>query len=467
MKRSSRGSALLVVSRGAMELAWRYAWAFFLIFLSMRFIFPLFAAACILCVSAVLNHASRKFGWQMYRVVLLNILGFMVCALLFLHHFRYPTYPFWSMAWVGRLVGDPSGIVEWFLLLLTIYCLVLIWQGGQYLTKNPGDYLTVCMQFDKGLGLLFSLLIVNVLFLTRADFGLPVNALIFIVPAYLIFGLASMGLSRHQHDVQKSFLSGYRGLGIIFSIAVLAILFGSGLIFLFHPYLFPAADALLATIDQTATPMVPYLIRFLRYILTPEHRMNIQGIPDDTDTAQIELAQPPDAGWLVATANILVWVFITLVILMLAGLIFYMLKRLFIWLLSRDAIDGPPLTLHTWARGLLKRLLAIPVTLWRFLASFFKRVDSAAMVYVRLLRWGRHSGVLKRLNETPDEYASRLMGLFPKFSPDIRLIVSAFNREIYGLIQTTPDMLTDIQKAQRRMKSIRHWPGRAKVWLLS
>ena len=60
MKGSRRASAILTISRGAMELSWRYAWAFFLIFLSMGVAFPLFAAACILAVSAVLNRASQK-----------------------------------------------------------------------------------------------------------------------------------------------------------------------------------------------------------------------------------------------------------------------------------------------------------------------------------------------------------------------------------------------------------------------
>jgi len=458
---------LLVLSRGAMELAWRYAWAFFLIFLSLGVVFPLFAAACILCVSALLNRAPQKWGWQNYWMVLLNILGFLVCALLFLHHYRYPAYPFWGMAWVERLVRDPSGIVEWFLLLLTLYCLILVWQGGRYLKKTTRNHLAVCLQYDKGLGLLFSLLIVNGVLTYKAGMGLPAHTMGFLIPFYLIFGLASVGLSRHQHEVEKSFLAGYRGLGIILGIAAIAILLCCGLVFLFHPYLFPAADALMATIDRTAAPMVPYLIRFLRYILTPNHMLHVEGTPENTDTTQIDLAQPPEAGSLVVTANILVWVFIALVILMLAGLVFYMLKRLLAWLLSKDSQDGPPLTFYAWIRGLLKSLMAIPASLWHFLVPFFKQVDSAAVVYVRLLRWGRHSGVLKRPNETPDEYASRLMRLFPDISQDIRLIVNAFNREIYGLVQSTPDLLTDIQNAQRRMKSIRLWPQRVKVWLLS
>jgi hypothetical protein len=195
--------------------------------------------------------------------------------------------------------------------------------------------------------------------------------------------------------------------------------------------------------------------------------MNIEGLPDNTDTGQVEIAPPPDAGWLVAAANILVWAFFALAILMLIPVVFYILKRLLAWLLSKDSQDAPSFTFQAWVRNFMKSLLALPAALWRFCASAFKQVDSAAMVYVRLLKWGQHSGVLKRHNETPDEYAGRLMRLFPRLSRDIRLIVDSFNQEVYGLVQTTPDMLADIQKAQHRMKNIRYWPLRAKVWLVS
>ena len=464
----SRGSVLLVVSRGAMELSWRYAWAFFLTFLSTGLRFPLFLAACMLAVSAALNQTTAKRGWQMYWVVLLNSTGFMVCALLCLHYFRYPAWSFWSLEWVSRLVMDPSGIVEWFILLLTVFCLILIWQGGWYLKKKPGDYLSVCMQFDKGLGLLFALLIINAVSQTKAGLVLPVNAMGFLIPAYLIFGLTAVGLSRHQHDVHKSFLFGYRGLGIIFSIAGLAILFGSGMVFLFHPYLFPVADTLLATLDQAATPMVPYLIRLILYLLGPKHNINLTtGIEDDTQAGQVELLPPPADGLQAVLASILVWVTMGVIILMVAGLIFYLLKRWLAWLLSKDSLDGPPLTFKAWMLNLLKAIAAMPADLWRFFASLFKRVDSAAMVYVRLVRWGRRCGLSKMHNETPDEYGSRLMHHFPKLDQEIRLIVDAFDWEIYGLIKTGPEKLADILHAQRRIRSIRHWPRRAKVWLVS
>ena len=70
-------------------------------------------------------------------------------------------------------------------------------------------------------------------------------------------------------------------------------------------------------------------------------------------------------------------------------------------------------------------------------------------------------------NETPDEYGSRLMRHFPRLDQEIRLIVDTFDRETYGLVNTGPDRLAEMMRAQRRMKNIRHWPRRMKVWLVS
>ena len=119
-----------VATRGAMELSWRYAWAFFLTFTATGFHFPLFTAACILAFSTVLNRVVLTKRLVVYQDLLLNIAGFTAAALAFLHHFHYSAYPFWKPAWISRLIMDPSSIVEWFSLLLTVFCLMLIWQGG-------------------------------------------------------------------------------------------------------------------------------------------------------------------------------------------------------------------------------------------------------------------------------------------------------------------------------------------------
>ena len=99
--------SLSLLSRGIVELSWRYAWALLLTFLSTGLYFPLYGATCILAFSAILNLASIKKGWRMSQVILLNGAGFMVCALLSCTIFNIQPIPF----------GTLSGCIAWFRIL--------------------------------------------------------------------------------------------------------------------------------------------------------------------------------------------------------------------------------------------------------------------------------------------------------------------------------------------------------------
>ena len=101
---------------------------------------------------------------------------------------------------------------------------------------------------------------------------------------------------------------------------------------------------------------------------------------------------------------------------------------------------------------------------WHGLASLLKRIDSAAAIYAGLLRWGRRSGLPPVASETPLEYGVRLMQRFPHLQTEIEMIIEAFNREIYGQIQSNQKVLTRIQTARRRMRNPRHWPSRMRGW---
>ncbi len=93
-----------------------------------------------------------------------------------------------------------------------------------------------------------------------------------------------------------------------------------------------------------------------------------------------------------------------------------------------------------------------------------KSVDCAAIVYTGMLRWGRRSGMILIHSETPAEYGNRLMNCFPGLRAEIELIVDAFNREVYGQTTTERETLSHLRSALRRMKRLRYWPSRIKVW---
>ena len=118
--------------------------------------------------------------------------------------------------------------------------------------------------------------------------------------------------------------------------------------------------------------------------------------------------------------------------------------------------------------GLISKLIdllgAIFQLAWNGLLFLLRRIDSAAAMYAGLLRWGRRSGVPAAASETPLEYGGRLAQRFPQLQTEIEIIIEAFNREIYGQIQSNQKILTRIKNAQRRMRNPRHWPSRMKGW---
>ena len=92
-----------------------------------------------------------------------------------------------------------------------------------------------------------------------------------------------------------------------------------------------------------------------------------------------------------------------------------------------------------------------------------KGVDTAARIYVGLLRWGRRSGLRLSPGETPAEYGNRLARHFPYLRQEIEQIVEGFNREIYGQMILDPIILSSLLSALGRLRSPRHWPIRIRA----
>jgi len=237
---------ILTIARGGMEISWRYAWALFLTQLAIRRPFPFPAAVCAFLMAAVLTQLPAGRNWRVYQKWLLQIAGFIPIALLVVHPIQYQALPFFSLGWIRRLLLDPISISQWFILILTLFCLWLIWRGGQILVKSSRLYFPVCMHFDKGLGLFFLLLISIAFVESRVEFSLQGRDIIYLAIAYFVFSLTAISIARNQSNVQKSFLSGYQGIGVILSISTLAILLGTGTILLVYPYLYSVADSLLS-----------------------------------------------------------------------------------------------------------------------------------------------------------------------------------------------------------------------------
>ena len=463
---------ILTIARCGMEISWRYAWALYLTQLAIRRQFPFPAAVCAFLTAAVLTQLPAGRNWRVYQRWLLQIAGFIPFALWVVYSIQYQTLPFFSLGWLGQLLLDAKSITQWFILILTLFCLWLIWRGGQILVKSSRHYFAICMDFDKGLGLFFLLLITKAFLESRIGFYLQGRDIIFLAIAYFVFSLTSISIARNQSHVQKSFLSGHQGIGVILSISALATLLGTGTILLIYPYLYNVADSLFAVTKGVAQPMESVLVKILLFLFRPrdEYLQPDQPRPDaekltdmdkltDIDTQAMEgsgsLVQLI-VGW--GIFGIIGMVFLVV----LAYLLIYILR-----LLLKKGRDDKALPLSFgWISDLLRKLVTLPLLVWRGLASWLKGIDRAAIVYVGMLRWGRRSGMILIPSETPAEYGSRLVNYFPGLRAEIELIVDVFNREVYGQTTTDRETLSRLRSALRHMKRLRYWPSRVKVWFL-
>lgn len=466
---TAKNDTILTIARGGMEISWRYAWALFLTQLAIRRSFPFPAAVCAFLMAAVLTQLPAGRNWRVYQKLLLQIAGFIPIALMVVHPIQYQSLPFFSLGWIRRLLLDPISISQWFILILAFFCLWLIWRGGQILVKSSRLYVPVCMQFDKGLGLFFLLLITKAFVASKIGVSLQGRDFLFLSIGYFVFSLAAISIARNQSGVQKSFLSGHQGMGIILSISTLVTLLGTGTFLLVYPYIYNVADSLFMATKVVAQPIGSVLIKVLLFLLKPRARQSDElntgvsklidnkPILTDMDTQAVE-------GWRALFQQIVGWGLFGIIGLVFLGVLVYFLIYILRLLLKRSR-DDTVLPLSTgWISDLLFKLVALPLLVWRGWVSLLKGVDCAAIVYAGMLRWGRWSGMILINSETPAEYGNRLMNGFPGLRAEIELIVDAFNREVYGQTTTDRETLFRLRSALRRMKRLRYLPSRVKVW---
>ena len=460
---TSGKKALLVIARAGMEISWRYAWVGFLMLLICHQIFPLAETAGAFVMAILLNRLFANHHWRLYQSLLLEGAGIVLFSLLILYRLWYGAFSLLNVTWLSVLFHDPMARPHRYTLLLVFFCLLLIWRGGRALVKSPMDYHHVCIQFDKGIGLFILLLLVKFLIQNKAGIRVDGLAIGFLVGAFFIFSLLSIFLVRKQPGVEKSFMTGYHGIGITLSLTSLMVLFGSGTIFFFYPILTQAADSLQFLLKHAAGPMVPVLVAILLFFFAPGKMRNeigeITGSLSDMSGIPATTAGKWEAFFLKGISLGLVVV----IGMVAAGLLGLLIRYLLRMLLKKNAQQNSSQMSLSWIRDVARWFVFMPVRVWRVLISLLGSAGSAASVYTGMLVWGRRSGVRLLSGETPAEYGHRLVRHFPDLGDEIAWIIDAFNREIYGQMTTDDNILLRLRLAQQRMKRLRYWPSRIKT----
>ena len=450
---------LLILSCGGMAFTWRYAWALFLCLVILTRPFPLPEAAAVFAMAAAITTARGPKNRRVYQAAAFHIIGFTLAWLLTTYRLFYSGLSIFSLSWIQNWLGQMQELRHCLMHLTIFGCLLLFWSGARALVKSPLSYYPVCLQFDKGLGALFALLLVNFTMEVKGGIILKDPVTPYLLVAFIVFSLIAISLSRDQSGAQKAFRPGYHHIGIVLSFVSIIFFCGAALAFLFLPYLTLLADSVQVVLKETTAPLGVALTNIIRFLFSIGRYRREIGNPSSSGSdaehfPRIDKGPPP------GLSEILLWAIAVIVLVASLYLIFLMVRRL----LKRNRIDTSDRASMSFLNLLISMICNILQASWNGLVFLLKRIDSAAAAYAGLLRWGRRSGFTAAASETPVEYGTRLGQRFPLLQTEIELIIEAFNCELYGQRPADRTVLTGIHSARRRMRNPRHWPSRARAW---
>ena len=454
---------LLFLSTGLMALIWRYAWAGFITAALFHRPFPLPEDVGTFGLAALITFISTGRGWRVIALLGIQVFGFLAAALRMVYVFQDGTFPFFNPGWLMALAVGTRGPLEWFSLFLILFWALIFWFGGVSLTRKPLEYFNVCARFDLGLTFFFLLFLTE--FLVFFKGGVRIEAplsgpLLF---PFFLFSLLAIALARNRGHAWKEFLEGYRGVGVILSFIAVVLLFGSGIVALFLPYLTLAAEAGYGFLKTAAEPAVPVLMTILRFLFA--HNRMRPG-PSSPSAGEDMAASGPsaDMGWWAGPFGEAV----RFLLLAAGGLFLLFVMVLLLWFILRWLFSRTSMDPKRQVRHPERNLLSLLIMAWRAFLSFCRAIahrrNGAAQHYGALLRWGRRSGMPGISSETPAEYGTRLAHRFPALKREMDVIVDAFNREVYGILLLDKGQLAPARAAWRRLRSPAHWAARVKVW---
>ena len=349
---------------------------------------------------------------------------------------------------------------QWFIHLLLLACLLLFWIGARAMVKREPTYYSVCLQFDRGLGALFLLLLIKFMVQLKGGILLQDPVTHYLLFAFFTFSLIAISLARDQSYSRKTFRPGYHGIGIVLSFVSTVLIGSAVVIVLLLPYLTLMAESAQSVLRAAAEPTGSVLVNFIRFLFSIGRYRRDATLFGTSESIGDQLYPDSEIRW----AQGIGWFLLGAIGLIALWFCGYLIKVLVRWLLRRNPSDSFELSLKALASWLLSMIGDFFLGVWHGLASLLKRIDSAAAIYAGLLRWGRRSGLPAAASETPLEYGGRLVQRFPQLQTEIETIIEALNREIYGEIQSNQRILTRIQTALRRMRDPRHWPSRMRAW---
>jgi len=428
-----------------MELCWLCAWANFLIVSTSKISVPLAVLCAAFFMALVISDGFKTKGHRIIWMLLGHVLG--LCLIISVAFFA-------GIGWIF-----PQTVYQWYQMALMGCLVCFFWYRGIRLSGRQRSYKTTCNYFDQGVSLFFALLIIKMVIQIKGGKLVQESLTLYLMGGYFFFGLAAVFFSQNTTIQKKIYVTGFRVYGVLISVVSVLLFWGMGLVFVLLPFMTGFAQSGYRVLKQVAGPLTPYLISVLRFIFSVRNRpgnsamvQQGQGIPDPHITLV-----PVQNGWMEQAFSFgILAIFFLLGVVMVA----YIIHLIFKFLMSKQAvaaIDKEDTLFFSWVK---KWLVWVIDFLKKIILALGGTVENGRNGFIRLLRWGRKSGMPKLQTETAAEYAKRLQQQFEPLENDIRTIVCAFEQETYGEMILDTSKLSHMAKALKTIHSPIFWPLR-------
>jgi len=452
---------LLLISAGMMEITWLYALACILFLMLNAPVFPIWTTVLSFFTPVIITSILKGRGRRVIEHFILYTFFYFVVLLYTFYIYGNWQDSFLNFNWLKMILHQQYGLVGGVTYLSIIFWLSVFWISGYKLANRSNDYFMITSRFDLGI----TGLVITFIILGSMNFSFPHSGTLIIY--YFLFSMFTISLAKNLKSSKTKYLKRFSGTSLILTFILIVLLIGSWVVLFFLPQLSSTAQAAYYVLKIVSKPLGNILIKiiFLLFGFRKSAASVGSGNSGNSDISAIENSDP---GW---WTQLLEWVItrggLILLSLIVIVVISWLLWSLWKWFSTKTEVDVERkgifeelllwfLHLFSFGKKALYKILDISKIIQR-------RQENISILFQKLCRWGRSSGIPREISQTPQEYANYLSHFFPDSQNDIQLIVESFNREIYRKKTIPSEQIKKTKKAWKRLSGPSKWPLR--LWI--
>jgi hypothetical protein len=452
---------LLLISAGMMEITWLYVLASILFLMLKAPIFPIWTAILAFFMPIFIHSVLKGRGKRIIIHVMLHAFFYLTILLYTFYFYGNWQGPFFNFKWLEMILHQQYGSIGGLAYLFILFWFSFLWISGYKLAKRSHDFYQIASRFDLGIvALVFAFIILRSMNLSfpRAEVS---------IIYYFLFSMFAISLAKNLGSSKTKYSHQLSGTSLILTFILAVLLIGSWVVLFFLPQLSQAARAGYHVLKIVSKPLGNLLLKIILFFFGyGKHRANL-GTTSSGDAAVPIIESSEPSWWAHLLAWVITWGGIILLSLLALIAIGWLLMSLWKWFSTKTEVDtrrkGFFEELFLWFLYLFSLGKKVLYKMLGRLKNIRRKQETIAVLFQKLCRWGRSSGLPRERSKTPQEYGRYLTHFFPDSQPDIQLIIQSFNQEIYGKKSIQAEQWRKAKKAWRHLSSPTKWPLR--LWV--